>query len=214
MFSGIIETDSKIVNLTRQNDVLRVEIERPKNFNDIERGHSIAVNGVCLTVEEFDSSKMAFALGPETLKITQWNEQQQSLQIGTVVNLERPLKLGDRIHGHLVSGHVDEMGVVLSVRDESNTRYLVIGLSAAAQPYIWKKGSICINGVSLTLNEVRYAEPPAVNKPVEIEVCLIPETLKRTNLKNLKVSDFVTIEYDYLAKSMVNKQEAHSEFHS
>src|SRR5437764_346351 len=110
MFSGIVETTACVTGSHREGELVRIHIERPKSFGDIAIGDSIAVNGVCLTVEEFDPNSMRFALGQETLRVTGWSAA--GVQ-GKVMNLERSLCLEDRIHGHLVTGHVDTLGKVL-----------------------------------------------------------------------------------------------------
>jgi riboflavin synthase len=194
MFSGIIEACAPILSVEPRGDLLTIFVKRPASFDDVKLGDSIATNGVCLTVEDFSSEKMKFTLGAETLKITGWNADLLSDQ---TMNLERSLRFGDRIHGHFVSGHVDATAEVLSV-EKSESWILKFSTRSLNSKMLWSKGSIAIQGVSLTLNEVT---------PQELSVCLIPETLNRTNLKNLKVGDIVNIEYDNWAKAFVHFQE-------
>lgn len=191
MFSGIIEAHAPVVSATQQSDVLRISIEKPKDFNDLNSGDSIAVNGVCLTVESFTELMIQFALAAETLQVTGWSAKSM---LGSQVNLERSLRLGDRIHGHLVSGHVDAMGRVVGLMDHESTRVLKIEVPGPLEPLVWKKGSLTINGVSLTVNKFEQSV---------VEVCLIPETLARTNLGLLKTGDPVTLEVDTLARALL-----------
>lgn len=192
MFSGIVEAQSEIVGTSSQPGILRISVQKPVEFNDIKPGDSIAVNGICLTVEKYDQSKIEFALASETLKVTGWSE---STLKTSKVNLERSLRMGDRVHGHFVSGHVDAMGKVKSRRELGGSLELEINFPENLKPYIWKKGSWALNGVSLTINEV------GTNSA---SVCLIPETLERTNLSNLKTGDSVTIEVDPLARGLIH----------
>ncbi len=195
MFSGIVESTAKILRTEKNGSVYQVLIQKPENFDDIKIGDSIAVNGVCLTVEKINPDSLQFAIGPETLKITQW---EKNLLKDSEVNLERSMKLGDRIHGHLVTGHVDALGFVVDVLSNEGTLFFAVQIPDAFKKYLWKKGSLCISGVSLTVNEV---------DDDVVSFYLIPETLKKTNLKNIKSGDFVNIEFDYMAKAAIHYQE-------
>lgn len=192
MFSGIVETTSTIMAAEEAGSVTRIQVERPKGFTDLRTGDSISTDGVCLTVEEFDLEKMTFALGPETLKITGWDT---SGVVNRVVNLERSLRLEDRIHGHLVTGHVDTTGILTEIIRSGDTQFMRIEFAREFAPYIWAKGSIAINGVSLTINQASERN---------FTVGLIPETLKRTNLGGVKVGDKVNLEIDNMARGLVN----------
>lgn len=192
MFSGIIETTSTITAAEEAGVLTRIQIERPKGFTDLRTGDSICTDGVCLTLEEFDSQKMTFALGPETLKITGWDT---SGVLKRVVNLERSLRLEDRIHGHLVTGHVDTTGSLKEITRSGDTQFMRIEFAREFAPFIWAKGSVAINGVSLTINQA------TVN---DFTVGLIPETLKRTNLGGLQVGGKVNLEIDNMARGLVN----------
>jgi riboflavin synthase len=192
MFSGIVEAVEPILVTQNLPGVVRIDIKKPPQFNDLRIGDSIAVNGVCLTIEAFTDQAMTFALAAETLLILKLDASR--LQ-GQRVNLERSLRMGDRIHGHLVTGHVDSLGRVSRTEGQGESWFLDVEVSAALLALIWKKGSITLHGVSLTMNEV---------KGQVVSVCLIPETLKRTNLKDLKVGDFVNVEPDYFAKALVH----------
>ena len=192
MFSGIVETTSKITAAKASGSVTRIQIERPSSFTDLRTGDSICTDGVCLTVEEFDHEVMQFALGPETLKVTGW---ETSGVVDRVVNLERSLRLEDRIHGHLVTGHVDTTGIIKEITRSGDTQFMRVEFPREFAPYIWAKGSIAINGVSLTVNQASAAD---------FTVGLIPETLKRTNLGELKNGARVNLEIDNMARGLVN----------
>lgn len=190
MFSGIIENCVKVKDCyNRSDDVLVLICEKPNNFNDLNIGDSISVNGVCLTLETTAENSLQFALAPETLSITGWNKD---LLMCQRLNLERSLKLGDRIHGHFVTGHVDSMGEIVDVVDKNESRIIEVQISSHLLPYVWGKGSLTINGVSLTINSLN---------DLVLSFCLVPETLKKTNLGDLQVSSHVTIESDYLARA-------------
>jgi len=194
MFSGIVETTSKTQALLESShaDLLRFTLSRPQNFTDLHIGDSVACNGVCLTVEAFTDKDIQFALGKETLKVTGWTPE----GIKTMTwNLERSLKLGDRIHGHIVTGHVDFVGQVTQSDAGPESLSLRISFPFEQSPYFWPKGSVCLNGVSLTLNEVGENF---------FEVHLIPETLKTTNLGTLKPGDRVNVEIDSFARGWVH----------
>lgn len=191
MFSGIIEAVSTIVAAESGNQVTRISVKKPSYFNDIKNGDSIAVDGVCLTLEAFDENSMQFALAFETLRLLGLRADQLK---GRQVNLERSLRFGDRIHGHLVSGHVDSLGKVVLSRPEGDSWLLDVEVADSLRPLFWKKGSITLNGVSLTVNAV------VGNR---VSVCLIPETIQRTNLSSLKFGDNINVEPDMMARAML-----------
>lgn len=192
MFSGIIETTGQVVHAQADAELLRISVERPSIFTDLKSGDSICCDGICLTLEEYDHKEMRFALGPETLAVTGWSE---ASVLNRVLNLERSLRLEDRIHGHLVTGHVDTAGKTLECQDQAQTRTIKIEFAKSFMPFIWAKGSVAINGVSLTVNQV------ASNT---FSIGLIPETLKRTNLGVLRAGDRVNLEFDNMARGLVN----------
>jgi len=190
MFSGIVECQAAVHELHQRPGVLVLTLKRPEQFDDIKSGDSIAVNGVCLTVETLDAASMSFALGEETLQVTSWNPlflQQRSL------NLERSMRWGDRLHGHMVAGHVDAMGVVQAREEIGEGLKLTIGFPDNLKSFLWTKGSVAVNGVSLTINQL---------VDLSFTVGLIPETLKRTNLNELQVGDKVTLEVDMVARAL------------
>lgn len=192
MFSGIVEAVSAITRTQDLDNAVRIQVEKPPGFDDLRPGDSLACDGICLTVEAFDPHQITLTLAAETLRILRWSPS--SSWIGKKLNLERSLRFGDRIHGHLVTGHVDSLGEVLRAEPLGESFILELSLAESALPYVWTKGSITVNGVSLTVNRVANST---------IEVCLIPETLKRTNLGSLKPGQFVNIEPDYMARAVV-----------
>ncbi len=192
MFSGIIENTGLVLAAQQTSDLVRIQVQRPPSFDDLKLGDSIACDGVCLTLEKDQEGQMQFALGLETLKITRWDLSKLE---GRILNLERSLRFNDRIHGHLVSGHVDGIGHIQEAHSSSEGLFLKIEVPADLKKYFWPKGSIAINGVSLTLN--------GVNDQF-VDVYLIPETLKRTNLKNLKTGDVVNLEVDWMARGLIH----------
>ncbi len=194
MFSGIVESVQPILSVQRgSGPLIRINVKKPNDFNDLKNGDSVATDGVCLTVEAFDAETITFALAAETLRVLQWSPENPDFLLGKKLNLERSLRFGDRIHGHLVTGHVDSLGLVKKSEGLGENWFLDISVADSILPFIWKKGSITLNGVSLTVNEIKGAV---------VSVGLIPETLKRTNLGELKVGGFVNVEPDYMAKAM------------
>lgn len=195
MFSGIIESVSSVIDVKKNGNNLRIVVERPSLFTDIKNGDSIATNGVCLTVENFTLDSITFTLGEETLKITGWDE---AFFKSAPLNLERSLRMGDRMHGHWVSGHVDTVGEI--TKHQAGESWLMdVYIPKLDTRYVWNKGCVAINGVSLTINAVQNNT---------LSFCLIPETIERTNFKTLSKNSAVNIEYDYWSKAFVNYQEA------
>ncbi|MBC7741513.1 MAG: riboflavin synthase [Bdellovibrionaceae bacterium] len=199
MFSGIIEAQSNILSEVTADSAIRIEITKPQDFNDLKIGDSICTNGICLTIEKLDSERIQFCLGAETLQLlgpafSSWKKQP--------LNLERSLRLGDRVHGHLVTGHVDCAARVHRSYQDGECWQMQIEIPAALKNYFWKKSSICLNGVSLTVNQVQR-----VNDLCLVNVCLIPETIKKTNLSQVMAGDAVCVEADYLAKAYLNQKE-------
>lgn len=195
MFSGIVESRKAVQMVQARSGLLTLCIEKPSEFNDLKIGDSIAVDGVCLTLEAFDQRTMTFSLGPETLRVTGWTAEGVQNRI---VNLERSLRLNDRIHGHLVTGHVDMSTRVVQAEKQGETLMLAIAIPKEFRPYFWAKGSVAINGVSLTINQVT---------PEYFTVGLIPETLKRTNLAALQAGDQINLEIDNMARALVRQME-------
>lgn len=201
MFSGIVEAKSPIVRSEEisNSKLTRIWVQKPREFNDLGIGDSVANDGVCLTVEAFDDKTIQFALAAETLAITNWKlAGSANSLVGRFVNLERSLRMGDRIHGHLVSGHVDSCSRVVKIEEDNETRIIDIEIPKSLRGMVWKKGSWAVNGVSLTVNSVAGGIASH---------CLIPETLTRTNLGALKIGDLVNIEVDVFARVLAQSVE-------
>lgn len=192
MFSGIVEALVPALSSEPLSGGVRLRLQRPESFNDIKGGDSIAVDGVCLTVESFDATSMVFVLGAETLQVLGWSSE-RALQVGRRFNLERSLRFGDRVHGHFVTGHVDSLGTVVRSEAEGESWFLDVRLRDELIPFVWHKGSLAVNGVSLTVNKL--ADGVA-------SFCLIPETQERTNLADLKNGQQVNLEPDWLARAV------------
>ncbi len=198
MFSGIIEAQSKILSVTAAKKSCRIAVVLPPTFDDVKIGDSIATNGVCLTVETISKKSIQFCVGAETLKIL---GKQFVLWKKYPLNLERSMKLGQRVHGHLVTGHVDTTAVVTKSFADGDCWQLQVEVPQSLTSFFWKKGSVCLNGVSLTVNEVIKLKKKSL-----LSVCLIPETMKATNLIAYKVNDKLNIEADYLAKAYIESR--------
>lgn len=196
MFSGIVEAQSQVLQMFTADQAVRILVERPTSFTDIKVGDSIATNGVCLTVEKFDEKTIQFCLGAETLAVLKTsisNFEKYPL------NLERSLKFGERVHGHLVTGHVDALCEVVESYKDGDCWQMRVSLPDELKSFFWKKGSACLNGVSLTVN--------AVEKKT-LAFCLIPETIHATNLTRFKSGNFLNLEADYLAKAYIFSRES------
>lgn len=198
MFSGIIADVGMINRVSDRDGGLRLDVAAELlDMDDVQIGDSIAVNGVCLTVVKLDGKTFSVDVSRETLDCTVGLERQ-----GGHVNLEKALRLSDRLGGHLVSGHVDGVGEVVAFNDLGESWRLIVRAPQELAKYIAGKGSITINGVSLTVNHVAGAE---------FEVNLIPHTLDVTTLNELKVGVAVNLEIDLIARyveRMMHKESA------
>lgn len=190
MFSGIVEAVVPALSCEPLEKAVRLRLQKPDFFQDLKAGDSIAVNGVCLTLEDGQAPDLSFVLAAETLRVLRWDP---AAVFNRRFNLERSLRLGDRIHGHWVSGHVDSLGEVAHRDLQGQSLFLEIKVAPGILPLIWVKGSIALNGVSLTINEIRQDL---------LSVCLIPETQARTNLADLRVGETLTVEPDLLARAV------------
>ena len=189
MFTGIVSHISSVLKTQERDQVLELILARPADWDNINPGDSIAVNGVCLTLEKTDSNSITFALGCDTLETTGWTIQTLTDQ---KMNLELALKAGDPIGGHWVTGHVDGTAVVKSAIFHGENQVLTIALPEKFQSFLLKKGFLTVNGVSLTVQEVL--------KTGQARLGIVPETLKRTNLFQLKAGEKVTFEICYFTR--------------
>jgi riboflavin synthase len=198
MFSGIIADAGMIKKVADREGALRLTVATEVlGMDDVALGDSIAVNGVCLTVVEVDGNDFTVDVSRETLDCTTGLELQ-----GGHVNLEKAMRLSDRIGGHLVSGHVDGVGEVVAFNDIGESWRLVVRAPEALSKYIAMKGSITINGVSLTVNHVSGNE---------FEVNLIPHTLEVTTLNELEKGKRVNLEIDLIARYVERMMQAEKE---
>ena len=197
MFTGIIEELGTVAGLERLADSARITIKGPVVAATAADGGSIAVSGVCLTVTAADDGEFTADVMGETLARSSLG----ALAVGDRVNLERPVPAGGRLDGHIVQGHVDGTGVVAQSRPADRWHVLRIGVPADLARYIAQKGSVAVDGVSLTVSAVSGAGGADGADPGHwFEVSLIPETLARTTLGGVSVGDRVNIEVDVIAK--------------
>lgn len=188
MFTGLIEGVGRVAALEPRGGDVRLRIAVGSlPFADVALGESIAVSGVCLTVIEFDAGSFAADASTETLGLTTLG----GMVVGQAVNLERAMRPTDRLGGHLVSGHVDGVGRVLSVHDDARAQRWRFAAPASLSKYIATKGSICVDGVSLTVNAVDGEG---------FDVALIPHTVSHTAFVSTRVGDPVNLEIDLVAR--------------
>ena len=186
MFTGIIQSVGRIAAVEPAGQSARLTIDADRlDLSDVALGDSIACNGVCLTVTSLVRNGFTLDVSQETLRVS------AGFVVGATINLEKSLRLSDRLGGHLVSGHVDGAGTVEQVKPVDGNRELVVRFPAELGRYIARKGSIALNGVSLTVNAV-------TNDSFSLN--LIPHTLTVTNLKDLKRGDRVNLEIDLIAR--------------
>ncbi|MEK9199565.1 riboflavin synthase [Ureibacillus sp. FSL E2-3493] len=191
MFTGIIEDKGKVVGIKKDIDSSQLTIVTPKIVSDAKLGDSIAVNGVCLTITHLTSEEMTVDVMPETVKVTTIH----TLKLGDMVNLERAMSANGRFGGHIVSGHVDGVGTIRSKRPVSNAVYIEIEIPRELIENCIPKGSITIDGTSLTLFQVSSNT---------VTVSLIPHTYAETILGMKSVGDKVNIETDMLGKYVLH----------
>ena len=197
MFTGIVESVGSVLECTAGVHTRRVVVGTTLPVERLPLGASIAVDGVCLTVVERAPGRFAADLGPETLARTTLGR----LELGQRVHLERPLAAGDPLGGHRVSGHVDDVGRVASVNFRGEACELTIAAPPALGRYLVPKGSVAVDGVSLTINTVTVTTVGADRvDDVRFGVTLIPHTIAMTNLARRAVGDGVNLEVDPIAK--------------
>lgn len=197
MFTGIIEEVGDVDALSRRGTAALLEIRATKVLEGMQLGDSIAVNGVCLTVRRLPSGSFQAELSEETLNRSSLG----NLKKGNLVNLERPLLATSRLGGHFVQGHVDAVGKVMAIRVDGDFALWKFLLPDSIERYVVEKGSIAIDGISLTVASLTKGA---------IDVALIPHTLENTNLRTRQIGDEVNLECDVLAKyveSMLKQRE-------
>jgi riboflavin synthase len=187
MFTGLVEELGKVKAIARGVKSVRLTVAANKVLQDVKLGDSIAVNGTCLTVVEYDANYFTADVMPETVDSTAL----ASLQIGSKVNLERTLSIGDRFGGHIVSGHIDGIGIIRAKDNYDNAVIVKIEAGSEVMRYIVKKGSIAIDGISLTI--VDYGQD-------WFTVSLIPHSASATTLGFKKTGDVVNLEADVIGK--------------
>lgn len=188
MFTGIIEEIGTIRNVADKDDIHQYRIQVSAEFmKEVQLGDSIAISGICLTAYNIQKDSFQVDVSKETQKCTSFGQPIRNNQ----VNLERAVTPSTRLGGHLVSGHIDGLGTLVQREDNNNETIFWIRSPAELVKYIAVKGSICINGVSLTVNQTKGEQHC---------VTIIPHTLKHTTLMSLQVQDLVNIEVDLIAR--------------
>ena len=188
MFTGIIAATGEIRRARRHDGVLELFVDAPSVAGDLDKGDSVAVNGVCLTAVGLCAGER---FGADVMRETLRRSSLGELQPGSPVNLELPLRAADRLGGHIVQGHVDGLGVVTAVAEDGFARVVTIEAEPDLLRYVVEKGSIAVDGVSLTVARV---------DETSFDVSLIPETLERTTLGRAQNGTVVNLEVDVMAK--------------
>lgn len=187
MFTGLIEEIGTVKSVVMGASSARITIEAHKILKDVKLGDSISINGVCLTVTSFSSNEFTVDVMPETMRKTNLKH----LRYGSKVNLERALSLGARLGGHIVTGHIDGVGIIKNFKDEDNAVWVTIEAPEDVLKYIVYKGSIAIDGISLT---VAYVDNEV------FKVSIIPLTRDKTTLLSKKIGEEVNLECDIIGK--------------
>ena len=190
MFTGIITGTGKIKKIeknTKNQSAIKVLVDLGKNSRGLKIGQSVALNGVCLSATNISKNNCMFEMIDETMKKTDLG----NLKVGSLINIERSLKVGERLEGHFVLGHVDGVAIITKIEQKPKEVKIWFKIPKKLTKYIVKKGSIALDGISLTLVDVK--------KDVA-SVCLIPHTINVTNFKSKKIGDKLNIETDVLGK--------------
>lgn len=186
MFTGIIETLGEVTNLKQEQKNLHITL-KSNITNELKIDQSVAHNGVCLTVISINNDEYTVTAIKETIDKTNIGD----LALGNFVNLERAMKLGDRLDGHIVQGHIDETGICTNISDEKGSTVFTFQYNTTNENVTIEKGSITVNGVSLTVINSKYNE---------FSVAIIPYTLENTGFKNFKKGSKVNLEFDVIGK--------------
>lgn len=193
MFTGIIETLGRVASIKKESNNLNITIESDFT-NDLKIDQSVAHNGICLTVVAISDSQYIVTAVQETVDKTtigDWKE-------GDIINLERGMKLGDRLDGHIVQGHVDQTAVCTNIEDAGGSTYFTFKYDSSIGNLTIEKGSITVNGVSLTVVN---------SKQDEFSVAIIPYTIEHTNFQKIEVGTKVNLEFDVIGKYVARLQE-------
>jgi riboflavin synthase len=193
MFTGLVESVGELVERKPMGGGFRLRIGSPLSA-ELQPGDSLAVNGVCLTVILSEHGEVHADVGPETVRVTTLG----SIERGGVVNLERPLRADQRFGGHFVQGHVDAIGHIEDVRPQAEFHWLTVSFPAPLAPLIVHKGSIAVDGISLTVAGL------GVDR---FDIMVIPFTMQHTNLSRIRVRDRVNLECDMVGKYVVRAAE-------
>jgi len=191
MFNGIIYETGSIIKIVKNHNYSLVDLKTNLKFKKSEIGSSLCCNGTCLTITKIHKNLISFYLSKETLKRTNF----RTLKIKEIINIERSLNYGNKVSGHYVQGHVDTTALVTKILVTNKAWIVAFKISKIYKKFLIDKGSIAINGVSLTISNVK-------NNIFEINI--IPHTIKLTNLIKLKVNKLVNIEFDIFGKYMFN----------
>lgn len=197
MFTGLVEEIGIVDRVLKGTNSAQITIKAKKILKEIKLGDSVSTNGVCLTVVDFKKDSFTVDVMPETMR----SSNLKGIKSGNKVNLERALKLGDRLGGHMVSGHIDGTGVIKALVEEENATWVTIETSLNILKYVIKKGSIAVDGTSLTVANV---------DDKILKVSIIPLTKEETTLLSKKIGDVVNLECDmvgkYIEKFMIFNQ--------
>jgi riboflavin synthase len=196
LFTGIVEGIGKVLEIkqnTKNRSAIRMKVDLGKNSKGLKLGQSVALNGVCLTVTGIDKSKCDFEMIEETTKKTDLG----NLKVGGIVNIERSLRVGERLEGHFVLGHVDGVGVIKKIEKKPKEVQIWFEVPKNLSRFVVQKGSIAIDGISLTVVDV---------KKNLASVCLIPHTIDVTNFSTRKIGDKINIETDILGKYLLKQE--------
>ena len=191
MFNGIIHKTGTILKINKTNNSSEVTLKSNYRFKKSEIGSSLCCNGTCLTITKILNNHISFYLSKETINRTNFS----SASLGDLINLEKSLNYGNKVSGHYVQGHVDTTGIVSRINVVDKTWIVTFKISSSYTKFLVEKGSISINGVSLTISEI--------NKNT-FQISIIPHTLKLTNLIKLKKNNQVNIEFDIFSKYLIN----------
>ena len=196
MFSGIIENKGFVFKFEKQND-FRLVLDTNLKYKDIKKGSSVCCNGICLTVISKKKKKkytqLSFDVSQETINCSNFNV----IKKGDEINIEKSLRVGDEISGHFVFGHVDDTSKLISIKKVGDSHEIKLEISKKIKKFIAKKGSVSLNGISLTVNQVK-------NNFIVLNI--IPFTWLNTNLKGLKIGDRINLEVDMLARYVTQNQ--------